>query len=147
MDLRERSVRDFFRNSDPSAPGGQQSDNGRRKAEEGKQLEDCRYRRSLRRDFLRDLPTTWEETRFIEGYPGKYVVLARKAAATGQWYIAGLNALKEPLTLTLDISSFGTLSKLYIDNKASEPTLSPVKPDKKGRLKLTLQPNGGFIIK
>nr|WP_244512810.1 glycoside hydrolase family 97 protein [Prevotella sp. ne3005] len=98
-------------------------------------------------DFLRDLPTTWEETRFIDGYPGKYVVLARKSAATGQWYIAGLNALKEPLALTLDLSSFGPLSSLYIDNKKGEPTLSPVKPDKKGRLKLTLQPNGGFIIK
>ena len=98
-------------------------------------------------DFLRDLPTTWEETRFIDGYPGKYVVLARKSAATGQWYMAGLNALKEPLPLTLDLNTFGPLSKLYIDNKASEPILSPVKPDKKGRLKLTLQPNGGFIIK
>lgn len=98
-------------------------------------------------DFLRDLPTTWEETRFIEGYPGKYVVLARKAAATGQWYIAGLNAMKEPLALTLDLSSFGPLSSLYIDNKASEPTLSPLKLGKKGLTKLTLQPNGGFIIK
>ena len=98
-------------------------------------------------DFLRDLPTTWEETRFIDGYPGKYVVLARKAAATGQWYIAGLNAMKEPLALTLDLSSFGPLSSLYIDNKASEPTLSPLKLGKKGLTKLTLQPNGGFIIK
>ena len=98
-------------------------------------------------DFLRELPTTWEETRFIDGYPGKYVVLARKSAATGQWYMAGLNALKEPLALTLDLSSFGPLSSLYIDSKKGEPTLSPVKPDKKGRLKLTLQPNGGFIIK
>ncbi len=97
-------------------------------------------------DFLRNLPTTWEETRFIDGYPGKYVVLARKAAATGQWYIAGLNAMKEPLALTLDLSSFGPLSSLYIDNKKGEPTLSPLKLGKKGLTKLTLQPNGGFII-
>ena len=97
-------------------------------------------------DFLRQLPTTWEETRFIDGYPGKYVILARKAT-NGQWYIAGLNAMKEPLALTLDLSSFGPLSSLYIDNKASEPTLSPLKLGKKGLTKLTLQPNGGFIIK
>ena len=98
-------------------------------------------------DFLRELPTTWEETRFIEGYPGKYVVLARKDATTGQWYIAGLNALKEPLALTLDLSAFGPLSRLYLDSKASEPTLSSLKLGKKGFVKLTLQPNGGFIIK
>ena len=98
-------------------------------------------------DFLRQLPTTWEETRFIEGYPGKYVILARKAT-NGQWYMAGLNALKEPLTLTLDLKAFDTeFSSLYLDNKKGEPTLTPLKPNKKGQVKLTLQPNGGLIIK
>jgi hypothetical protein len=98
-------------------------------------------------DFLRELPTTWEETRFIDGYPGKYVILARKAT-NGRWYIAGLNALKEPLTLTLDLKDFGfTNPSLYVDNKALEPTLSSLKLSKKGQAKLTIQPNGGFIIK
>ena len=97
-------------------------------------------------DFLRQLPTTWEETRFIDGYPGKYVILARKAT-NGQWYIAGLNALKEPLSLTLDLKEFSSLSLLFLDNKALEPTLSPLKANKKGLLKVTLQPNGGLIIK
>ena len=98
-------------------------------------------------DFLRQLPTTWEETRFIDGYPGKYILLARKAS-NGQWYIAGLNALHEPLTLTLDISAFGfTLPQLYVDNKNGEPTLSTIKPNKKGQIKVTIQPNGGCIIK
>jgi hypothetical protein len=97
-------------------------------------------------DFLRQLPTTWNETRFIDGYPGKYVVLARQAT-NGQWYIAGLNALKEPLTLSLDVKAFGPLSQLYLDNKQGEPTLTTLKPDKKGFVKVTLQPNGGLIIK
>ena len=97
-------------------------------------------------DFLRDLPTTWEETRYIDGYPGKYVILARKAN-NGQWYIAGLNALKEPLTLTLNLKDFQGLSQLYIDNKKGEPTLTSLKLDKKENLKATLHPNGGLIIK
>ena len=98
-------------------------------------------------DFLRELPTTWEETRFIDGYPGKYVILARKAT-NGRWYIAGLNALKEPLTLTLDLKDFDfTSPSLYIDDKACEPTLSSLKLSKKGLTKVTIQPNGGFIIK
>ena len=98
-------------------------------------------------DFLRELPTTWEETRFIDGYPGKYVILARKAT-NGRWYIAGLNALKEPLTLTLDLKDYDfTNPSLYIDNKVGDPTLSSIKPNKKGQVKLTIQPNGGFIIK
>ena len=101
-------------------------------------------------DFLKTLPTTWEETRYIDGYPGKYVVLARKAT-NGQWYIAGLNALKEPITLTLDLKSLSShllpLTSIYIDNKKGEPTLTPLKVDKKGQVKVTIQPNGGFIIK
>ena len=98
-------------------------------------------------DFLRGLPTTWEETRFIDGYPGKYVVLARKAT-NGQWYIAGLNALTEPLTLTLDLKEYSFESpNLYVENKKGEPTLTPLKVDKACKAKITIQPNGGFIIK
>ena len=40
-------------------------------------------------DFLKEIPTTWEETQFIEGYPTKYVVLARRTG--DKWYVAGLN--------------------------------------------------------
>ncbi len=96
-------------------------------------------------DFLRQLPTTWEETRFIDGYPGRYVILARRHA--DDWYIAGLNALKEPLTLTLDLTGYGlSQPRLYIDNKKGEPTLTPLKLDKKGKVKVTIQPSGGLII-
>ncbi|MBE6258644.1 MAG: glycoside hydrolase family 97 protein [Prevotella sp.] len=96
-------------------------------------------------NFLRGLPTTWEQTRFIDGYPGKYVILARQTT-DGQWYIAGLNAQKEPLTLTLDLKAFGGLTQYYIDEKKGGPTRLPLKLDKKGQAKFTIQPNGGLII-
>ena len=98
-------------------------------------------------DFLRQLPTTWEETRFIDGYPGRYVILARKAL-NGKWYVAGLNALKEPLTLTFDLPMFapGQTLQYYVDSKAGEPTFTTLKIDKKGRAKVTIQSNGGLII-
>ena len=98
-------------------------------------------------DFLFGLPTTWEETRFIDGYPGRYVVLARKAT-NGRWYVAGLNALKEPLTLTLSLPMFspGETLRYYVDEPSGEPTVYPIKIDKRGRAKVTIQPNGGMII-
>ena len=96
-------------------------------------------------NFLRGLPTTWQQTRFIDGYPGKYVILARQAT-DGQWYIAGLNAQKEPLTLTLDLKAYGGLTQYYIDEKKGGPTRLPLKLDKKGQAKFTIQPNGGLII-
>ena len=100
-------------------------------------------------DFLRQLPTTWEETHYIDGYPGKYVVLARKST-DGKWYVAGLSAEKAPLTLILNLPMFtpGETLDCYIDNKKSgEPELTTLKIDKKGKATVTIQPNGGFILK
>ena len=97
-------------------------------------------------DFLRQLPTTWDETRFIDGYPGKYVVMARKAT-NGKWYIAGLNAKTEPISITIDLNDFGDkLSKLLIDNKKGQPVQTALKTDKTGKVKVTIQPNGGLVI-
>ena len=45
--------------------------------------------------------TTWDETRFIDGYPGRHIVLARCHGNT--WYIAAVNATTEPLKLKLDL--------------------------------------------
>ena len=95
-------------------------------------------------DFMEQVPTTWDETRFIDGYPGKYVVLARRHA--DQWYIAALNAQKEPLKLTLDISGYG-VKNLITDSANSTNTISkPMKADKKGNVKLTVQSNGGAVL-
>ena len=96
-------------------------------------------------DFLRLLPTTWDETRFIDGYPGRYVVLARRHGA--QWYVAGLNALQQPLTLTLDLSPFAVTRQLndVVDKKGqASVAFTPLK-FKKGKAVITLQPNGGFV--
>jgi hypothetical protein len=96
-------------------------------------------------DFLRQLPTTWDETRFIDGYPGKYVVMARRHGS--DWYIAGLNAQNTPLNLTIDLFGFGDkLSKIYTDNKKGKPQVGSLKKDKNGKVKVTIQPNGGLII-
>ena len=99
-------------------------------------------------DFLKALPTTWDETRYIDGYPGKYVVLARRHG--NDWYVAGLSAEKQSLTLTLDLPMFtpGQTLQYYVDNKKTgEPSLTTLKVDKKGKAKVILQPNGGLILK
>jgi hypothetical protein len=98
-------------------------------------------------DFMREVPTTWDETQYIAGYPGKYVVLARRSG--DKWYIAGINAEKEPIELTLNIPMLqkGDVVELYSDDKKSrEPIKSDLKIKKNGEVKLTLLTDGGFII-
>ncbi len=97
-------------------------------------------------DFLRQLPTTWDETRYIDGYPGKFVVLARRHGT--QWYIAGLNAEPVVKKLTLQLPMLaGQTVNYYTDNKKGEPQLTMLKVDKKGNAKVEIQPNGGIILK
>lgn len=98
-------------------------------------------------DFMREVPTTWDETQFIAGYPGKYVVLARRSGE--KWYIAGINAEKEPVELTLDIPMLqkGDIVQLYSDEKKSrEPQKTELRIKKDGEFSITLQTDGGFII-
>lgn len=99
-------------------------------------------------DFLREVPTVWDETRHIDGYPGKYIVLARRHGQT--WYIAATNATKEPMKLTLDLSGFvqkGDIATLYSDNaKTREPQKSYLKIRNAKKVTLTILPDGGAVI-
>ncbi len=97
-------------------------------------------------DLLKSLPTTWDETRFIDGYPGKYVILARRHG--NQWYIAGLNGEKTLRRLTLQLPMLkGQTVSYYTDNIKGYAELKQLKVDKKGQAKVVMQPNGGIILK
>lgn len=54
------------------------------------------------KDFMSGIPTVWDETRLLSGYPGESVVMARRNGDT--WYIAGINGKDEPQVLTFDTS-------------------------------------------
>lgn len=98
------------------------------------------------RQLLKELPATWSDTRFIDGYPGKYIVLARRHG--DQWYVAGLNGTNQPLTLNLALPiAQPEKARAYTDSKAGTTTLVTLKKaDKKGLTKVTLQPRGGLVI-
>ena len=97
-------------------------------------------------DFLREVPTTWDETVFLDGYPGKYVVLARRHA--DRWYIAGINAGKEPLKLELNLPMCRKGDKIsyYSDTKDRAPQQEDMEIKRPGKVKVTLQPEGGIIL-
>ncbi len=98
-------------------------------------------------DFLREVPTVWDETIYIDGYPGKYVVLARRHG--DKWYIAGNNATGKPLTLRLQLPMLnkGDIVSLYSDNvKDNEPQLTQAKVKKTGTYTVTMADQGGFVI-
>ncbi len=96
-------------------------------------------------DFLREVPTTWDETRYIDGYPGRYAVIARRHGDT--WYIAGVNATDDVMTLELNLPMVGRgdTYRLYSDDKNRQPVLTQPTV-KKTPVKVSMQPKGGFVI-
>jgi len=97
-------------------------------------------------DFMKQVPTTWDEIRFIDGYPGKYVIIARRSGNT--WYIAGINAEKQPLKKTIALPMFvkGTQLTLYADDAQLNGSVKQVKQNKKQQLTITIPENGGSLI-
>lgn len=103
-------------------------------------------------DMLKDIPTTWDETRFLEGYPGKYVILMRRTG--DKWIVAGLNGTDKPITTTLYLPEFaglelnlGTDNVKKVGETVASSTMKSVKVDKKGRLKVIIQPMGGIMLR
>lgn len=97
-------------------------------------------------DFMKQVPTTWDEVRYIDGYPGKYVVLARRAG--DRWYVAGINADEQPLKKTVTLSMFdkGQQLTVYSDNPQLEGSVKTVKQNKKQQVTITIPQNGGVVI-
>ena len=97
-------------------------------------------------DFLKEVPTTWDETVFLDGYPGKYCVLARRHG--DRWYIAGINAQKEPLKLKLALPMLreGDRVAFYSDTKNHEPQLEQKTIQKPDETSVTIQPEGGIVL-
>ncbi len=99
------------------------------------------------KDFLKHVPTVWDETRFLAGEPGQYLVLARRSG--NRWYLGGING--ENAGRDVDVP-FGFLGQ-------SRCTMTVIEDGKTPRtfageteavtaqdhLEVRLQPYGGFV--
>lgn len=97
-------------------------------------------------DFMKEVPTTWDEVKFIDGYPGKYVVMARRHGNT--WYVAAVNAQKETVKLKakLPMISAGKDLKIYSDDASLNGKVTIGKMNKNQEIELTIPTNGGVLI-
>ena len=97
-------------------------------------------------DFMKQVPTTWDEVKFIDGYPGKYVIIARRCGS--KWYVAGINAENEPLKKTITLPMFvkDTMLSVYSDDAQLNGSVNKVKQNKKQTVAITIPCNGGVVL-
>lgn len=96
-------------------------------------------------DFMRNLPESWDDVKFIEGFPGQYVVMARKAG--DNWYIAGINGSEESKELTVKLADFGlkTDAELITDGENDRSFEQDILDEPE--VSVSMAPHGGFVIK
>jgi hypothetical protein len=101
-------------------------------------------------DYLRAVPTTWDETRFLSGMPGQDCVVARRSGDS--WFVAGINgeAIEKSFSLNLNgIVKQGTEGVAIVDKPGSPnqvDKLDVVAPGRKRTLPMLVPANGGFVI-
>jgi alpha-glucosidase len=101
-------------------------------------------------EFIEQVPTTWDETRFLTGDPGEYIVLARRKGA--DWYIAGItNWTPREINVPLDALVKGDFAgDIYTDGSMEEAkpnaiNKQPLRMNSTKPLHISMAPGGGFV--
>ena len=97
-------------------------------------------------DFMRQVPTLWDETCFIDGYPGKYIVLARKSGT--KWYVCAMNGTKETLDINVPLPMLASQQVTLLTDGADgkTPSSQQITLDKKGTLKAQIAPACAVVV-
>jgi hypothetical protein len=100
------------------------------------------------RDFIKGVPSVWDDTKFLDGFPGKFVVLARQG--DGRWYVAGINGETTARTLTLNLKELRVPASgtLIADGDGGNLPFrrETVHLLRNQQFEITLPPHGGFVM-
>jgi alpha-glucosidase len=99
--------------------------------------------------FLRDVPVAWDETRYVDGMPGKSVVLARRKGDA--WYVGAINGQNDPLRVSVPLKFLGDgpFTGVLIGDGPNPRSFAsrPVEVTSGDVLEMTLLPCGGGVIR
>ena len=101
-------------------------------------------------DFLTEVPTTWDETRFLIGEPGEYIVIARRSGEA--WYVGGITSwTPREIDVPLDFLPPGEFeAKLYVDGSLEESQPNAISKQQHvvhsaTPMHVSMAPGGGFV--
>ena len=98
-------------------------------------------------DYLRKVPTVWDQTLYIGGAPEDYAAIARQKR--NEWYVALVNGTDERRKIKLSLPMLAGQTVQVIQDKKEgslESELVQLKVNKKGNLNLQINGQGGAVI-
>ncbi len=96
-------------------------------------------------DYLRQVPTIWDETRLVDGYPGQFCVLARRKGQ--QWYVGILNGQKTDRNITVSLPMLKNRHVALIkDGNGRESAFEKQLIKNDGIINIHLSSAGGAVI-
>lgn len=98
------------------------------------------------RDFMKAVPSVWDDVKFIDGSPGDYVVIARRAGKV--WHVAGINAQRSAREVRIDLRELSARGGTVITDGTDAKSFTQRNVDAKQNpiVTLTIAPRGGFVL-
>ncbi len=100
------------------------------------------------KSFLKNVPNAWDNIKLLDGYPGKYLTIARQKG--NEWYIGGISAdnmREKAQKISFDFLPEGARYKLTLitdGNHDKELSAQYLVVDKKSSVEIKLLRRGGF---
>ncbi|MCH7414742.1 glycoside hydrolase family 97 protein [Belliella sp. R4-6] len=97
------------------------------------------------KEFLKSLPSAWDEVKFVDGFPGDFAIMARRSGDS--WYLAGINAQDSAKKVTLNFQELGITPKnatLISDADDQSWKVEDLANDE--QVEFDMKANGGFVL-
>lgn len=97
-------------------------------------------------NFMQNVPTTWDEMRYIAGTPGKDCVLARRHGE--KWYITAINGENKPKDITIKLEMFKDDTPLvqYFDKDNRTCGMDTISVNDQQEITIHMLGNGGALL-
>lgn len=102
--------------------------------------------------FIKDVPTSWDETRVLNGMPGEYVTIARRKGE--EWFLGSMTDwTSRQIELTLGFLGEGNYdAEIYMDAPDADHfpkhlVISDITVSKNRKLNIQLAPGGGYAAR
>jgi hypothetical protein len=98
------------------------------------------------KNYMQNIPPVWDEVKFIDGYPGKFYAVARRAGK--KWYLAGINAdsTQKEISINFSFVKKNKTGTLFYINSQGEITAEDYPVSANENKVMAVKPNDGFVI-